>query len=234
MLFLRRYPFLIDYREKKLLVTSDDYGRDYNQSQNLRRKHKRFETDLASHQPNVEHLLEVGKQLTEGVNNPDIERKCNDLLTYWESLKLATEERTKKLDESLTYHNWASTLDEENAWIKERLHVMNNPDIGTTLVAVQGLQKKQESFEADFLVQRERCQDILKQGSQLIEQNNHLSVQITDRMNYLEDALKRLEADASRRKERLQENAALLQFMWKADVVESWIGKSNNVMSFNN
>jgi hypothetical protein len=34
-----------------------------------------------------------------------------------------------------------------------------------------------------------------------------------------------LEIDASRHKERLQENAALLQFIWKADVVESWIGK---------
>jgi len=56
-------------------------------------------------------------------------------------------------------------------------------------------------------------------------QNNHLSPQISDRMKYLQDALKRLENDASRRKERLQENAALLQFMWKADVVESWIGK---------
>jgi spectrin alpha len=44
-------------------------------------------------------------------------------------------------------------------------------------------------------------------------------------MKYLQDALKRLEVDASRHKERLQENAALLQFMWKADVVESWIGK---------
>ncbi len=41
----------------------------------------------------------------------------------------------------------------------------------------------------------------------------------------MQDALKRLEVDASRHKERLQENAALLQFMWKGDVVESWIGK---------
>jgi spectrin alpha len=131
----------------------------------------------------------------------------------------------KKLDESLTYHNWASSLDEENAWIKERLHIMNNPDIGTTLVAVQGLQKKHDSFEADFIIQKERCQEILQQGQKLIEQNNHLSPQIADLMKYLQDALKRLEIDASRRKERLQENAALLQFMWKADVVESWIGE---------
>ena len=44
-------------------------------------------------------------------------------------------------------------------------------------------------------------------------------------MKYLQEALKRLEIDALRRKERLQQNASLLQFMWKADVVESWIGR---------
>jgi len=48
----------------------------------------------------------------------------------------------KKLEDSLRYHNWASELDEENAWIKERLHIMNNPDIGSTKDATIGLQKK--------------------------------------------------------------------------------------------
>lgn len=157
-------------REKKLLVTSDDYGRDFNQSQNLRRKHKRFEIDLATHEPTVQNLQQFGGQLSQEVGNVDIERKCRDLVSHWESLKEATDERTKKLDEALTYHNWASNLDEETAWIKERLHIINNPDIGTTLVAVQGLQKKHESFESDFATQKERCQDILQQGEKLIEQ----------------------------------------------------------------
>ena len=43
-------------------------------------------------------------------------------------------------------------------------------------------------------------------------------------MNCLKESLKHLEIDADRHKERLQENAALLQFMWKAEVVETWIG----------
>lgn len=168
--FLNRISFVFSPREKKLLVTSDDYGRDLNQSQNLRRKHKRFEVDLASHEPNVENLRQLGSQLVQEVGNPTIDRKCQDLLGHWEALKSATDERTKKLDESLTYHSWAATLDEENAWMKERLHIMNNPDIGTTLVAVQALQKKHESFENDFAVQKERCQEILQQGQKLIDQ----------------------------------------------------------------
>lgn len=34
-----------------------------------------------------------------------------------------------------------------------------------------------------------------------------------------------LEKAASQRKAKLDENSAFLQFNWKADVVESWIGK---------
>ena len=34
-----------------------------------------------------------------------------------------------------------------------------------------------------------------------------------------------LEKAAAQRKEKLDENSAFLQFNWKADVVESWIGE---------
>ena len=118
----------------------------------------------------MRNLQQLGSKLTQEVANPDIERKCKDLIGHWDSLKEATSERTQKLEESITYHNWVSSLDEETAWIKERLHIMNNPDIGATLVAVQALQKKHESFEADFIIQKERCQEILQQGRKLIEQ----------------------------------------------------------------
>jgi len=41
-------------REKKLLVGSDDYGRDLTGVQNLRKKHKRLEAELSSHEPSIQ------------------------------------------------------------------------------------------------------------------------------------------------------------------------------------
>ena len=41
-------------REKKLLVGSDDYGRDLTGVQNLRKKHKRLEAELSSHEPAIQ------------------------------------------------------------------------------------------------------------------------------------------------------------------------------------
>ena len=46
--------FLCFYREKKLLVSSDDYGRDLTGVQNLRKKHKRLEAELSSHEPSIQ------------------------------------------------------------------------------------------------------------------------------------------------------------------------------------
>ena len=42
------------YREKKLLVGSDDFGRDLTGVQNLRKKHKRLEAELNSHEPAIQ------------------------------------------------------------------------------------------------------------------------------------------------------------------------------------
>merc|ERR1711884_526243 len=50
-------------KEKKLLVTSDDYGRDLTGVQNLLKKHKRFESELGSHEPAIQQVQEAGAHL---------------------------------------------------------------------------------------------------------------------------------------------------------------------------
>merc|ERR1719458_1713461 len=53
-------------KEKKLLVGSDDYGRDLTGVQNLKKKHKRLESELASHEPTINSVQEAGAQLIAG------------------------------------------------------------------------------------------------------------------------------------------------------------------------
>lgn len=46
--------FFSIFREKKLLVSSEDYGRDLTGVQNLRKKHKRLEAELGAHEPAIQ------------------------------------------------------------------------------------------------------------------------------------------------------------------------------------
>ena len=50
-------------KEKKLLVRSDDYGRDLIGVQNLKKKHKRLESELASHEPSIKAVQDAGQVL---------------------------------------------------------------------------------------------------------------------------------------------------------------------------
>lgn len=55
-------------------------------------------------------------------------------------------------------------------------------------------------------------------------QENHQVDNIKAKMVALQGKVSELERAAAQRKAKLDENSAFLQFNWKADVVESWIG----------
>lgn len=114
-------------------------------------------------------------------------------------------------------------MEEEEAWISEKCQLISVDEYGDSMAAVQGLLKKHDAFEADFAVHRERCIDIMNAGSQLVGEKNHHSEAINSRMSQLKSRLESLDNAAKKRKNKLLDNSAYLQFMWKADVVESWV-----------
>ena len=56
-------------------------------------------------------------------------------------------------------------------------------------------------------------------------QGNHNGDAIAQRIETLQKKIQDLATTAERRKAKLDDNSAFLQFIWKTDVVESWIGK---------
>ncbi|XP_065169865.1 spectrin alpha chain isoform X2 [Atheta coriaria] len=212
-------------KEKKLLVGSDDYGRDLTGVQNLKKKHKRFEAELASHEPAIQAVQEAGEKLMDVSNLgvPEIEQRLKALNQAWDELKQLAATRGQKLDESLTYQQFLATVEEEEAWISEKQQLLSVEDYGDTMAAVQGLLKKHDAFDTDFQAHRDRCNDIGEDGKKLVAEENHHSEAIKQKCQQLQNKLDNLAALASKRKMKLLDNSAYLQFMWKADVVESWI-----------
>ncbi len=78
--------FVFFFREKKLVVASDDYGRDLTGVQNLKKKHKRLEAELGSHEPAIQAVQEAGEKLMDVSNLgvPEIEQVCDESNLYLE------------------------------------------------------------------------------------------------------------------------------------------------------
>ncbi|KAA0719870.1 Spectrin alpha chain, non-erythrocytic 1 [Triplophysa tibetana] len=217
-------------KEKKLLVSSEDYGRDLTGVQNLRKKHKRLEAELGAHEPAIQSVLETGKKLSDDntIGQEEIQQRLAQFVEHWKELKDLAAARGQRLEESLEYQQFVANVEEEEAWINEKLNLVGSEDYGDTLAAVQGLLKKHEAFETDFTVHRDRVNDVCSNGDELIKKENHHVENIVAKMTALRGKVSELERAAAQRKAKLDENSAFLQFNWKADVVESWIGEKEN------
>ena len=176
-------------KEKKLLVTSDDYGRDLTGVQNLRKKHKRFESELGSHEPAIQAVQEAGQQLIDvsQLGGAEIEQRLNQLTDVWEELKAMSASRGKKLEESIIYQQFLAKIEEEEAWISEKQQLLTVPDLGDNMAAVQGLIKKHDAFETDLTVHGERCTDISEMGQKLVDEKNHHADSILQRCEQLKN-----------------------------------------------
>lgn len=212
-------------KEKKLLVSSDDYGRDLTGVKNLHKKHKRFENELAAHEPNIQAVQEAGQNLIleSNIGKQEIENRLNALEQSWIELKDMTAVRENKIEQSLSYQQFLVRVEEEEAWISEKQQLLSIDEYGDSMASVQGIRKKHEAFENDFALHRERCAEIILAGDGLVTEGNHHSDSIVQRQMQLRERLNMLEDAAKRHKQKLEDNHAFLEFMWKSDVVESWI-----------
>ncbi|XP_026728843.1 spectrin alpha chain isoform X3 [Trichoplusia ni] len=221
-------------KEKKLLVASDDYGRDLTGVQNLLKKHKRLEAELASHEPAIQAVQEAGEKLMDVSNLgvPEIEQRLKALALAWAELQALAAERGAKLQQSLAYQQFLAKVDEEEAWISEKQQLVVVGECGDSMAAVQGLLKKHEALEAELAARGERVKDLAADGERLLAAGNLHADALAHRIRALQAKLDKLTGLAARRKAALVDNSLYLQLLWKADVVESWIAdKETHVRS---
>ena len=173
--------------------------------------HMGFESELSSHEPAIKEGLEAGSELITSFNlcGIQIKQRLQQLTAVWQELKETAQ--------------FLAKIDEEEAWISEQQQLLTIPDLGDNMAAVQGLLKKHDAFETDISVHGDRCTDICEAGQKLIDERNHHADSIAQRCEQLRNKMYNLGELANVRKSNLLDNSAYLQFMWKADVVESWI-----------
>ncbi len=191
----------------------------------MKKKHKRLESELASHEPTIKAVHEAGETLI-GVSQrggDEIRDRLNQLHNLGEELKEMSRTRARKLDESIIYQQFLAKIEEEEAWISEKQQLLSVPDLGSNMAAVQGLLKKHDAFETDLSVHTDSVEEINRAGQELINSGNHHADSIHQRCDQLRSKMRNLGDLANLRKQNLIDNSAFLQFMWKADVVESWI-----------
>ncbi|CAK9291681.1 unnamed protein product, partial [Gordionus sp. m RMFG-2023] len=212
--------------EKLLLLDSDDYGKDMMSVQNLRKKHKRFEMETTNHEANIQSLTELASQIKAECPNyggSEIDSRLSALESAWERLRTTIGSRGRGLDDSLTFQQFNTDVQEETGWIKESVRLANIEDYGQNMASVQSLLKKHDIFNDVLETHVNRCQAIENIGQELSNEGNMHAQAILEKCRTLKDKMENLSTVIGTRRSRLEENLAFMQFMWKADLTENWI-----------
>lgn len=211
--------------EKKLLQNSKDFGKDLTSVNNLRKKHKRFEADVLSHEPTFRNIEATGQKLMANANNnaPDTEKKLKNLEKNLQDLKKLIQDRNDRLEESLIFQQFMAGVEEEESWITEKYKLLCDPNFGDSIASTQGLLKKHDLFDKDLQNHLDRYKDIVLTGNGLINEGNFCAPKVQDKLDQLLEKLNNLKKLSAKRRQKLNDTFDYLQFLWKADVVENWI-----------
>lgn len=216
-------------------LSSEDYGRDLASVNNLLKKHEMLETDVAHHAELAEQIKETDDKFLKSDHfmKDEMHERAMLAIKRYHSLHEPTSIRRDNLEDSLLLHQFLRDTEDELAWLSEKEPVAASKDLGSSLTAVQSLQKKHQALEAEILSREPIISAILHRGQQMIRDGHFASEDIEHQSNELQKKLVLVRDLASVRRLRLLDAVESQLFYVEANEAESWICEKRPTLSSN-
>ncbi|KAL7672463.1 hypothetical protein ACOME3_007347 [Neoechinorhynchus agilis] len=201
---------------------------DFNCAQKYKAKHRRVDTEIKQElKPGFDKMVTEAKRL-ESIscltgNVAILNKRISGLRLEWVELCDLNERCCENLRDALEYFEWQGILGEEMVWLEKRKREFDSGKLADSVGSIQGMLKAHDVLRSDMTVHCDCCAKIKKDGQQLIEKSNSFKHLIHDSILKLDLLLNDVKRSFEIRRTLLQDNLRLLQFVWKTDVVESWI-----------
>ncbi|XP_057162138.1 LOW QUALITY PROTEIN: spectrin beta chain, non-erythrocytic 5 [Ursus arctos] len=153
----------------------------------------------------------------------DVEDQARQLLPRFESLREPLQERRAALQARSHLLEFFRDVEEEMAWVQEKLPLATSQDCGQSLSAVRHLQEKHQNLECDMSSREALTQAVVAAGRQLAQAGHLAAGGVAARVQQLESAVGCLRAEATRRRLQLQQAGEAQQFLTELLEAESWL-----------
>uniref|UniRef100_A0A8K9XFT7 Spectrin beta chain n=1 Tax=Oncorhynchus mykiss TaxID=8022 RepID=A0A8K9XFT7_ONCMY len=186
-------------------------------------------SDMANVQSRVDDVNKAVKQLEDSRHPRTKEvKECQTRLNKrWEAFKAMFEERKRKVDSALSYHNYGLECDETESWIRDKTRVIESTqELGNDLNAVMTIQRKLYGMERDLAAIGDKLTFLRSEADQLAKDHPDNAADILARRAELDAAWDNLKATLKDREESLGEVSKLQNFLQDMDDFQSWLFKT--------
>ncbi|XP_017057853.1 spectrin beta chain, non-erythrocytic 1 isoform X2 [Drosophila ficusphila] len=219
--------------EVELQLSSEDYGKDLAAVSNLLKKHERLEADVAHHGELAEQLKQKDELFFQAEHflRHEIHERATASIRRYNTLHEPLGIRRENLEDSLSLQQFLRDAEDELQWLAEKQLVAGSQDLGTSLLSVQGLQKKHNSLEAELTSQEPLIQALLQRGQQMIRDNHFASEQLQYKSELLQKQLVQLRDLAAIRRLRLLDAVESQLFYVEANEADAWMREKRPVLA---
>lgn len=216
-------------------LSSEDYGKDLASVNNLLKKHELLEADVAHHADTCVSITDTDTKFFNSNHfmKDEIHEKAMIAIKRYHSLHEPTTIRRDNLEDSLQLHHFFRDAEDELQWLNEKEPQAASKDLGTSLTAVQSLQKKHQALEAEILSQEPLISSLLQRGQQMIRDGHFASQDIDSLTKLLQKKLNNLRDLTSIRRLRLLDAVESQMFYVEANEADIWMKEKRPVFASN-
>ncbi|XP_030854304.1 spectrin beta chain, non-erythrocytic 1 isoform X1 [Strongylocentrotus purpuratus] len=197
---------------------------------NLLKKQQVYEQFLVIKQEEVESLQCQVSSLENVEHIEKVTAKKELMAQRFSNLSDPLKKRRGELEAQQQGYQVLRDLDDEKIWVQEKLPLATSHDVGNNLQAVQTLQKKTNTLNAEVDGHVPQVEEVIERGKAMIEQGHPQSEYIKVSITELEEHVIMLKSAISGRKDKLVDSNKAQQYYFNAAEAEAWMSEQELYM----
>ncbi|XP_054684656.1 spectrin beta chain, non-erythrocytic 5 [Grus americana] len=219
--------------ERLPIAHSTNCGKSLDVAQSLLQKHKELQAEVNAHKQQVQRVLDKGKTMVVG-QHPSaqkINEKCQELVTAWQGLEKACEERMKQLQHSVGFQEFLMNTSDLEAWVAEKYPLVTSKDYGKDEDGTLKLLKKHKALEHEIAIYQNLMKELSVSAQTLPLAGSIQFVEVDGPKEQVHSRLQELQELAAARGKKLDETLVLHEFLREYEDLQDWITQQKQTVS---
>ncbi|KAM6918067.1 spectrin beta chain, non-erythrocytic 5 [Lycodopsis pacificus] len=194
-------------------------------------EHQDWKTEIDARAERIDSVRVFGLGLIRSghASKAEIQKNLNQLEEAQSGLDRAWLNRTRTLEQARTLQVFLVSVEQTETWFTNKEAFLSNQDLGSSVMEVETLQRKQAQFEESLESQVEQVNQVEDLVQKMIHQNHYDSENIRAKSSALSVRRSQLQQQSRSRHKALEGSLKLQQFLSGSYQVCVWLNERNAV-----
>ncbi|KAA0711222.1 Spectrin beta chain, non-erythrocytic 5 [Triplophysa tibetana] len=206
-------------------VTNEDYGRDLTSVSRLLKALQGVEEMVDAHMEKVQGLVDTAKDFSSQGNflAENIQQRVWEVVNRYNGLAEPLQARRETLESWQLLFQFYRDLEDELAWIQDKLQATTTKDLGNSLQSTQTSVKKHLVLMQEIESRTPLVMAVQEAGQNLVRGRHFASREISERVAELKKNFETLRKESEKKYHLLQEALKIQTFLLEVSQLEQWM-----------